>query len=257
MSYIESLFSLSSSVIIVTGAARGNGLAMTEAFLKAGATVFMVDIADELPHVCYHLRNEGKDAYYLQCDIAKDDDLDSLIDTVTQEQGRLDVLVNNAGVTYGHPSLEYPDELWESTYKVNLRAPYQLCKRAAPIMVKQGHGSIINITSINAELAFPDNPAYGSFKGGLKQLTKFLALDLGKYGIRVNNIVPGYFRTEMTAKSWADPEKNRSRSEKTMLGRWGHPGDLAGLAILLASPASAYITGQDFCIDGGWTSKGL
>ena len=257
MSYIESLFSLSSMVIVVTGAARGNGLAMSESFLKAGATVVMVDVLDELSHVCDRLRNEGRAACYLQCDVTKDDELDSLINFVKQEHGQLDVLVNNAGVTFGHSLLDYPDELWEATYRVNLRAPYQLCKRVAPIMIKQGHGTIINITSINAELAFPDNPAYISFKGGLKQLTKSLALDLGKYGIRVNNIMPGYFRTEMTAKSWADPEKNQARSEKTMLGRWGQPEDLAGLAILLASPASAYITGQDFCIDGGWTSKGL
>jgi len=116
---------------------------------------------------------------------------------------------------------------------------------------------IINITSLNSELAFLDNPAYVAFKGALKQLTKSLALDLGKYGIRVNNVGPGYFRTNMTKKSWEDPEKNKARCDRTVLGRWGEPKDLAGTIIFLCSNASSYITGQDIYVDGGWLIKGL
>ena len=105
--------------------------------------------------------------------------------------------------------------------------------------------------------AFPDNPAYVAFKGALKQLTKSLALDLGKDGIRVNNVGPGYFRTDMTQKSWQDASLNERRKERTALGRWGQPSDLAGVTIFLSSDASSYITGQDIYVDGGWLAKGL
>jgi gluconate 5-dehydrogenase len=116
-------------------------------------------------------------------------------------------------------------------------------------------GSIINITSIAAELGAGDNPAYGASKGGLKQLTKFLAHDLAAHGIRVNAIGPGYFHTDMGALSWNDPEQRAQRAASTMLGRWGEPEDLAGVAVLLASDAAGYITGQDFYVDGGWLAK--
>ena len=125
------------------------------------------------------------------------------------------------------------------------------------MMKDQGGGSIINITSIGAELGFPNNPAYIAAKGALKQLTRSLALDLGSFGIRVNNIGPGYFRTDMTKGSWNDPQLEEDRIRRTILGRWGEPDDLAGAVIFLASEASRYITGQDLYVDGGWLAKGL
>jgi NAD(P)-dependent dehydrogenase (short-subunit alcohol dehydrogenase family) len=124
-------------------------------------------------------------------------------------------------------------------------------------MKKRYKGSIINITSLNSEQAFPENAAYVSSKGALKQLTKSAALDLGKYNIRVNNVGPGYMRTAMTMKSWEDPVKNKQRKEKTALNRWGTPSDLIGACVFLASNASSYVTGQDLYVDGGWLIKGL
>ena len=124
-------------------------------------------------------------------------------------------------------------------------------------MTNKGRGSIINITSLNAELAFPDNPAYMSFKGALRQLTKSAALDLGQHNIRVNGVGPGYFKTEMTRASWEDKEKFEARKERTVLKRWGEPEDLVGVCVFLASDASAYITGQNIYVDGGWSIKGL
>ena len=124
-------------------------------------------------------------------------------------------------------------------------------------MKNRKSGVIINITSINAELAFPDNPAYQSMKGALKQLTKSLALDLGNWGIRVNSVGPGYFHTDMTKQSWEDLEKRDKIAKQTILGRWGTPKDLAGLIVFLSSDSSSYITGQDLYIDGGWTVKGI
>ena len=161
----------------------------------------------------------------------------------------------NAGTTASHSLSAYPDEAWDRTLRVDLEAPFRIIRAFAGMMRDQGEGSIINITSIVAELGAPDNPAYAAAKGGLKQLTKALALDLGPHGIRVNNVGPGYFRTDMTRYSWDDPQRREERTQRTMLGRWGQPEDLAGVVLLLASDASRYITGQDLYVDGGWLAK--
>jgi len=124
-------------------------------------------------------------------------------------------------------------------------------------MIKNSKGVIINITSLNAEFAFPNNPAYVASKGGLKQLGKALARDWGRYGIRVNNLGPGYIKTEMTKQSFKDKKKKISRQNSTMLNRWGDMQDLLGPCIFLASDASSYITGQDLYVDGGWSANGL
>ena len=122
---------------------------------------------------------------------------------------------------------------------------------------KAKSSSIINITSLNAELAFPNNPAYAATKGGLKQLTKALAVDYGKYNVRVNNVGPGYIHTHMTEKSWKNKNANRVRKNHTILNRWGISEDLSGIIVFLASNSSSYVTGQDFYVDGGWLIKGI
>ena len=124
-------------------------------------------------------------------------------------------------------------------------------------MKKKRRGSIINITSINAEFGFPNNPAYVASKGGLKLLGKSLARDWGKYGIRINNLGPGYIITKMTEKSFKNKKTRLDRQKNTMLNRWGEPEDLVGPCIFLASDASSYVTGQDIYVDGGWTANGI
>lgn len=255
--YLEKHFSLEGKLAIVTGAARGNGFAISKALGLAGADVIMVDILDEVKSSSEELISMGISARHFVCDITSDDDLTRLRIFCGEISPKMDILVNNAGVTYPHESLTYPDELWDITYKVNLLAPFKLCRTFGPMMIESGRASIINITSLNAEMAFPDNPAYVAFKGGMKQLTKSLALDFGRYGIRANNIGPGYFATSMTSKSYNDPDLNKARASRTTLGRWGQPDDLAGLVIYLASDSSSYMTGQDIYIDGGWLIKGL
>ena len=152
---------------------------------------------------------------------------------------------------------DYPDELWDRTLQINLTTPFQLARGLLDLMKDHGKGSVINTTSICAERGLPANPAYMAAKGGLKMLTKSMAADLAKYPVRVNAIGPGYFRTEMTAQSWADPERRQARSDRTLLGRWGIPEDLAGAVVFLASDASSYMTGQDLYVDGGWLAKGM
>ncbi len=254
MTYLDQLFGIEGRWAVVTGAARGNGLALAQALAKASATVVLVDrLSDAVTKQCEALTAQGLDVRGFVGDVTSPEDRRRLFEDLP----RIDVLVNNAGVTFPHPWLEYPAEDWNTTYQVNLLAPFEMCRLAAARMVKQGGGSIINITSLNAELAFPDNPAYMAFKGGLRQLTRSLALDLGRHGVRANCIAPGYMRTEMTRGSWSDPEREKARADRTEIGRWGQPEDLAGAVIFLASPASAYVTGQDLFVDGGWSIKGL
>lgn len=253
---ILKLFSLKDKVAIVTGAARGNGKAIAEGFLGAEATVYFIDILEEELKKTVELTGSSN-AKYIVADITNRDDLEKAVEKIYKEKGQIDILVNNAGITIGEPSELYKEENWEKTYKVNLKAPFVLCQLVAKYMIKQKDGVIINITSLGAEQGFSNNPAYIAFKGGLKQLTKALAKDWAKYNIRVNNLGPGYIKTDMTKKSWNDLELRAERSQRTMLERWGESIDLVGPAIFLASDASRYITGGDLYVDGGWLAKGI
>jgi len=256
MTYLEQLFSLDGKIAVVTGGSRGLGRAISEALLRAGATTILVGAdAERLAEARETFADQGLKAFAHQCDLADPTQIERLHAFVSDQWGRLDILVNNAGTTASHCLSEYPDEAWDRTLRVDLEAPFRLIRAFAAMMRDQGDGSIVNITSIVAELGAPDNPAYAAAKGGLKQLTKALALDLGPHGIRVNNVGPGYFRTDMTRYSWDDPQRRAERAQRTVLGRWGQPDDLAGLVVLLASDASRYITGQDLYVDGGWLAK--
>lgn len=258
MSYVRKIFSLEKKIAIVTGAAQGNGKAISEALLKAGSTVILVDISKkQLEKTHKHFKSLKLKSYMFCCDITSQESLESLYKFVITKFKRIDILVNNAGVTHPHSIINYPEEFWNKTYEVNLKAPFNLSKIFVKTMKKQHSGIIINITSINAELAFPDNSAYVAFKGALKQLTKSLALDLGKWNIRVNSVGPGYFRTEMTKNSWSNVKRRKQIANKTILNRWGTPKDLEGLIVFLASDSSSYITGQDIYVDGGWIAKGI
>lgn len=250
------LFSLLNKVAIVTGAAKGNGRAITEGFLRAGATVYFVDILrEELIKTIKSLGNPR--AKYIIADVTNKNDLEKVVNQVGSEQDRIDILVNNAGITISGSSESYSEDDWEKTYKTNLKSAFMLSQMVAKYMIKQKSGVIINITSLGAEQGFSNNPAYVAFKGGLKQLTKALAKDWAKYNIRVNNLGPGYIKTEMTKKSHENPVLRAERTQRTMLERWGEPNDLIGPAIFLASKASKYITGQDLYVDGGWLAKGV
>jgi NAD(P)-dependent dehydrogenase (short-subunit alcohol dehydrogenase family) len=254
MKYIEEMFSLRGKKAIVTGSKRGIGNEIARGLHLAGAEVLGIDKLDIL--------NEPFESY--KCNIENKDDIKKLIEDCNKKYDTIDILVNNAGVGFAHNFLDYPMEDWDTTYKVNLLAPFLVMQGFSPLLIKNGKGSIINITSLNSEKAFPSNPAYSATKGGLKMMSKSFALELGKYNIRVNNIGPGYFKTEFHKQgdrleklNWEDAIILRERSEKTILGRWGEPKDIVGLAIFLCSDSSDYITGQDIYVDGGWLTKGL
>lgn len=250
------LFRLTGKVALITGVSRGIGLALARGFLKMGAVVYgnvrslesQVNISREL--------GLGVERIFLG-DITDLSFQENMVSRIIRNHHQIDILVNNAGITRGNPSEDYLLADWHLTINTNLNAIFHLCILVGREMIKQNHGSIINITSIGSHLGFPENPAYAASKGGLRLLTKALARDWARYGIRVNNLCPGYIKTDMTAGSYHDPAKHEDRLNRMMIKRFGEPEDLIGPAIFLASDASGYITGTDLVVDGGWTACGL
>jgi NAD(P)-dependent dehydrogenase (short-subunit alcohol dehydrogenase family) len=239
-------FSLEGKTAVVTGASRGIGAAIAVGLQAAGAKVFGISRSGTGPqHVTA-----------IACDLADDAAVQRAFDHLADNGDRLDVLVNAAGISL--PASAGASELqrFRATLATDLTGVYATILAAYPLLKKAG-GSIINVTSINSVRGFPGNPGYVAAKAGLAGLTRALAADYARDGIRVNALAPGYVATEMTAASFADPAMHEDRRRHTMLGRWGKPEDMVGAAIFLASSASAYMTGQELFVDGGWTTKGL
>jgi NAD(P)-dependent dehydrogenase (short-subunit alcohol dehydrogenase family) len=250
MSQSTDPFRLDGRVAIVTGASRGIGHAIARGLAAAGARVTGVGRS--------RAPLDGAASFnYAACDVTSTANFSELVQRVFAQAGRIDVLVNAAGITLPAQAAEDPSAAFRQTLACNLTAVFDCCRTVIPCMQAGGYGSIVNVTSIAAALGFPGNPGYVASKGGLAALTRALALDHGVQGIRVNSLVPGYILTAMTQASHADPERRQARAARTMLGRWGEPEEMAGAAIFLASPASSYVTGTELFVDGGWTAKGL
>jgi len=244
-------FSVKNKVIIITGASKGIGYFLATELSKQNAIVY--GLSKTLPKST-KIRNNLK---FLKCDIRNKKKFEIICKKIISENSKIDVLINNAGITSTSNSELYSEKEWLKTIETNLTSSFNCSQIVLLHMKKQKHGSIINMTSINSKIAFPNNPAYIASKGGLRMLTKSLARDWGKYGIRVNNLAPGYFITDMNKKTYSNKKTRNSRSEKTMLKRWGKLNDLLGPCLFLASDASEYVTGIDLFVDGGWVSNGL
>ena len=248
---MDDIFSLKNKVVVVTGAGKGIGYFLANELSKRSSTVYAID-------KMFSKKKQKNNYFQKKCDITNKTQFEKICKNIVNKNKKIDVLINNAGITIPNYSFnDYSLNNWKKTIDVNLTGAFVCSQIIAKIMKKQKIGSIINITSINAELGFPNNPAYVASKGGLKMLTKSLAKDYGKYGIRVNNLGPGYIKTDMTQKSFKNKKTRISREKQTLLGKWGEISDLLGPCIFLASDASRYVTGQDIYVDGGWLANGL
>lgn len=246
------MFSLQGKVALVTGASRGLGRSMAIGLAEAGAhVVLLARDEDLLTDVAQYIQANGGSADYLVVDLADEVALAAVVPAVLESHGRLDVLINNAGVCLWQPLLSSTLEQWRTTFDINLTASYLLAREAAIPMLSQGSGSIINIASYVGRVGREKLQAYVASKHGVIGLTKSLAAELGPQGVRCNAICPGYFLTDM-----AEPVKGNTPLFETVrghisLGRWGHPDELKGAAVFLASKASSYVNGHSLMVDGG------
>ena len=248
------LFDLTGKVAMVTGSTRGLGEVTAKALGKAGADVAVCgrNRAD-LDRVSTDIKDLGRDSAGFVLDVTLKDKVQEGVDQILKHFGKVDILVNNAGVNYRVPVLEFPEESWDLIINTNLKGYFLVAQAVVPQMLERGYGKVINMSSIFGMTPLPNQLAYASSKGGVDQMTKVMALEWAKEGVRVNAIGPTYFETELVAEIRNDPERFNFINERTPMGRWGRPPELEGIVIFLASPASDFITGQTIYIDGGWT----
>lgn len=248
------MFRLDGKVALVTGSTRGLGRSMAEALISSGAHVVVNGRTDDVVMgVVAELNRDGGSASGSAFDVADRDGGARAIRTVVKRHGAIDVLVNNAGINRRAPIDEFGDGDWRRVLDVNLDGPFSLARTAARSMIQRGAGRIINIASIMGTVARPTIPAYVTSKAGLTGLTKALAVELAPHGITVNAIGPGYVATEMNAALVADADFDRMVVERTPVGRWGQPAEIAAAVVFLASDEASYITGQTLLVDGGMT----
>ena len=241
--------------ILITGAGGDIGSFIALKYLEAGANCFCLDKNfKNLKKI--NIKKKLLDKItFIKVDFEKKNFI-KIFQKKINKNLKIDTLINNAGFTSSQKFSKYSLKNWQKTLQINLTSPFIISQLISRKFMVSG-ASIINITSLAAELGFPDNVAYVASKGGLKQLTKAMAIDLAKKNIRVNSIGPGYVKTNMTKKSWSNIKKRKSRSDRIILKRWAEPKDIANVCLFLGSNLADYINGQDIYVDGGWTSKGL
>jgi glucose 1-dehydrogenase len=249
---------LAGKTAIVTGGDTGIGAAIVRRLAAAGAAVVIDYHGDASPAqaLVEELARAGQKAVALDADVSKAQDVASLIASAVRAFGRLDILINNAGVEHCAPFVETADDTWNLVIAVNLTGTYLCSKAAAMQMIAQGGGGrIVNISSIHEDVTMPTNAPYCASKGGVRMLMRTIAVELAPHGITVNNVGPGAVDTPMDAKTKANPRLDDELLNEIPLHRWGKPEEIAGLVAWLCSNAAAYVTGATFFIDGGMMRK--
>ncbi len=245
---------------IVTGAGSGIGKATALTCAREGADVVVFDLNREAAEAAVReIRGVGRRGLAVQGDVTEEADIDRLAEASMREFGRIDLLVNNAGIADQIvPTLEQSVQVWERVMDIHLKGMYLCCRRVGQEMVRQLEGRIVSISSIAGFVGFPMRTAYGPAKAGIAQLTRVLAVEWAKYNIRVNAIAPGYVRTPLVEAVLEEGKVEEKRlAERTPLGRLARPEEIAAAALFLLSDESSYITGVTLPVDGGWLAYGL
>jgi gluconate 5-dehydrogenase len=245
-------FDLSGRVALVTGAYRGLGFAIARGLASAGAQVILNGRNPQtLAQAEEALKREGLAVDHAVFDVTDARAAREAIADVSQRTGAIDILVNNAGIQRRHALVDFPRHEWDEIIATNLTAPYLVAQAVLPAMIERRRGKVIHIASLLSEFARPSVVPYTAAKGGIRQLTRGMAVELAPHNIQVNAIAPGYFATEMNRALLDNPSFDAWVKQRTPAGRWGEPQEIAGLAVFLASSAADYITGQMIMIDGG------
>ena len=245
---MTNIFSLEGRVALITGSAQGLGNVIARGMKEAGAKVVLSDVS---PKTLEAAKAEMGVAGYV-FDISNEAQVTEAVAQIEREVGPIDILVNNAGIHKRDLLINMPVENWRKVIDVNLSGAFIVGRAVARGMIERRYGKIVNISSINAAMVRPNIGNYCAAKGGIVTLTKSMATEWGEYNINVNAIGPGYFLTDLTRPLSEDPEFDAWVKSEVPLRRWGNPKDIVGLAVMLSSPASDYISGQTIYIDGGW-----
>ncbi|MFD2612465.1 SDR family NAD(P)-dependent oxidoreductase [Paenibacillus gansuensis] len=251
------LFKMDGRVALITGGTGGLGMVMAKSLAEAGAKVVITSRNQEKAVAAAETISQtiGSDALGLAAEVTDAEQVEAMVRSTVEAFGRVDVLINNAGINIRKPIEEYDEDSWDLVQNTNLKAPF-LCSRAvAKLMKEQRYGRIINISSMLGAVALPERSAYCSSKGGVIQLTKVLALEFAKHNVTVNALCPGPIATELNTVVMNNPEANRFFIDNIAMGRWGSPEEISGAILFLASDASSFMTGSTLTVDGGWTAK--
>lgn len=240
---------LAQEVALVTGAARGIGRAIAESLAAGGAKVMLSDLLPEVHDTAADLRQKGYEAVSCTGDVSKMEDAQAMVEAVLEQFGRLDILINNAGITRDNLLLRMTEEDWDKVIAINLKGTFNLTKSAIKTMIKQRSGKIVNIASVIGEIGNSGQANYSASKAGVIAFTKSMAKELGSRGIRVNAVAPGFIQSKMTDVLSDEVKNNLLR--QIPLGRLGLPENVAKAVVFLVSDEADYITGQVLNVDGG------
>lgn len=252
---MNALFDLTGKIALITGSSQGIGFGIARGLGQAGATIILNGRNEEkLNRAVSTLSSEKLKIYGYSFDVSDSDQIEQKISAIEREVGSIDILVNNAGIQRRGPLETIEESVWREVIETNLTAVFLLSKRVVRGMIDRRSGKIINLCSLMSEITRPTVAPYTASKGGVKMLTKAMAIEWAKYNIQVNGIGPGFIVTELNRAILDDQKFNAMVRSRTPAGRWGEPSDLAGAAIFLASRASDFITGQIIYVEGGLLS---
>ncbi len=252
---MSSLFDLTGRRALVTGSSQGIGHALAQGLAEHGAAIVLNGRdAVRLGAAAEALRAKGLEAAVAPFDVTNPEAVKDGVDRIERDIGAIDILVNNAGMQFRTPLQEYPADRWEQLLKTNVSSVFYVGQAAARHMIERGHGKIINIASLQSELARPGIAPYTATKGAVRNLTRGMCTDWARFGIQVNAIAPGYFKTPLNQALVDDPEFSAWLETRTPARRWGNVEELVGAAVFLAAPASTFVNGHILYVDGGITA---